>query len=293
MDSADSFPVIVVSGMSGAGKSTALKVFEDLRFFCVDGLPASMLPRLVKLFKGNDITYRGLVLGMDLRQKNFVEEWSQTRNELVEKGINPALIFLESRLPELVRRFATTRRPHPLESKAIGLEQALEEEKIILNPLRNEADLIIDTTHFSIHDLRRKIQEKWVFLTEKGSGLRVHVMSFGFKYDVPTEADMVMDLRFLPNPYFEPELRPLSGKDKSILNYVLGKEPGSVFIDKYLNFLKYILPLYEEEGRYRLTLAMGCTGGRHRSVAVAETIYADLSSCGYSVSIEHKHIDLD
>lgn len=293
MENADSFPVIVVSGMSGAGKSTALKVFEDLRFFCVDGLPASMLPRLVKLFKGKDRSYRGLVLGMDLRQMDFVEEWSATRNELVSKGINPGLIFLESRLPELVRRFATTRRPHPLESKAIGLEQALEEEKELLNPLRNEADLIIDTTHFSIHDLRRKIQEKWAVLTDKCSGLRVHVMSFGFKYDVPTEADMVMDLRFLPNPYFDLQLRPLSGKDQAIASYVLGGEPGSVFIEKYLDFLKYILPLYEEEGRYRLTIAVGCTGGRHRSVAVAESIYNTLKRSGYSVSIEHKHIDLD
>lgn len=293
MESDDSFPVIVVSGMSGAGKSTALKVFEDLRFFCVDGLPASMLPRLVKLFKGKDRSYRGLVLGMDLRQKDFIEEWLATRDELTAKGISPGLVFLESRLPELVRRFATTRRPHPLESKDLGLEQALEEEKILLNPLRSEADVIIDTTHFSIHDLRRKIQEKWAVLTEKCSGLRVHVMSFGFKYDVPTEADMVMDLRFLPNPYFDPKLRPLSGKDDLIAQYVLGNEPGSVFIEKYLDFLKYILPLYEEEGRYRLTIAVGCTGGRHRSVAVAEAIFNSLRQDGYSVSIEHKHIDLD
>ncbi len=293
MDIADSFPVIVVSGMSGAGKSTALKVFEDLRFFCVDGLPASMLPRLVKLFKGKDRSYRGLVLGMDLRQKDFVDEWLSTRDELVAKGINPGLIFLESRLPELVRRFATTRRPHPLESKDLGLEQALEEEKSLLDPLRSEADLIIDTTHFSIHDLRRKIQEKWSVLTEKCSGLRVHVMSFGFKYDVPTEADMVMDLRFLPNPHFDRSLRPLSGKDEAISKYVLGGEPGSVFIEKYLDFLNYILPLYEDEGRYRLTIAVGCTGGRHRSVAVAERIFSSLHENGYTVSIEHKHIELD
>ncbi|CCO24251.1 RNase adapter RapZ [Maridesulfovibrio hydrothermalis] len=292
MDSTDSFPVIIVSGLSGAGKSTVLKVFEDLRFFCVDGLPASMLPRLVKLFTGRDRMYRGLVLGMDLRQMDFVDQWEHTCAELTEEGITPSLLFLECRLPELVRRFATTRRPHPLESKKLGLEQALEEEKELLTPLREEADLVIDTTTYSIHDLRRSIQDKWSELTEKSSGLRVHVMSFGFKHDVPTEADMVMDLRFLPNPYFDIELRPLSGKDSAISKYVLGSEPGSIFIEKYLDFLQYILPLYEDEGRYRLTIAVGCTGGRHRSVAVAERVFATLKDNGYSATLEHKHIHL-
>lgn len=293
MDSADSFPVIVVSGLSGAGKSTVLKVFEDLRFFCVDGLPASMLAKLVELFKGKDDSYRGLVLGMDLRQLDFVEEWKSTCAQLGSDGVSPSLIFLEARLPELVRRYATTRRPHPLESKKLGLEQALEEEKELLEPLRNAADLVIDTTTYSIHDLRRRIQEKWSELTENASGLRVNVISFGFKHDVPTEADMVMDLRFLPNPYFDEKLRPLSGKDKAISDYVLGSETGSVFIEKYLDFLQYILPLYEAEGRYRLTIAVGCTGGRHRSVAVAERIFATLKSSGYSTSLEHKHINFE
>lgn len=191
-----------------------------------------------------------------------------------------------------MRRFATTRRPHPLESKQIGLEQALEEEKALLHPLRTQADLVIDTTTYSIHDLRRRIQEKWSELTEKSSGLRVHVMSFGFKHDVPSVADMVMDLRFLPNPYFDLNLRSLSGQDKAISDFVLGTEPGSIFIEKYLDFLQYVLPLYEAEGRYRLTIAVGCTGGRHRSVATAERIFATLKDNGYSVSLEHKHIHL-
>ncbi|HAS87962.1 MAG TPA: RNase adapter RapZ [Desulfovibrio sp.] len=264
----DSFPVIVVSGLSGAGKSTVLKVFEDLRFFCVDGLPASMLPRLVELFNTRDNGYRGIVLGMDLRQLEFSVDWEATREELTSKGYRPSILYLEARLPELVRRYATTRRLHPLESRDIGLEQALEREKEALGEVRNQADLVIDTTTYSIHDLRRRIQEKWAELSEKTRGLRVHVMSFGFKHDVPTAADMVMDLRFLPNPYFEEELRPLSGQDKAISNYVLDTEPGSVFIEKYLDFLQYVLPLYEAEGRYRLTIALGCTGGRHRSVAV-------------------------
>lgn len=288
----DSFPVIVVTGLSGAGKSTVLKVFEDLRFFCVDGLPAGMLPRLVDLFCTRDNMYRGLVLGMDLRQLEFSSDWEATREELTKRGFCPSILFLEARLPELVRRYATTRRLHPLESRDFGLEQALEKEKEALDTVRQQADLVIDTTTYSIHDLRRRIQEKWAELSEKSSGLRVHVMSFGFKHDVPTAADMVMDLRFLPNPYFEPELRPLSGQDKVISDYVLGTEPGSVFIEKYLDFLQYVLPLYEAEGRYRLTIAVGCTGGRHRSVATAERVFATLKDSGYSVSLEHKHIHL-
>ncbi|WP_027721904.1 RNase adapter RapZ [Maridesulfovibrio zosterae] len=292
MENIDSFPVIVVSGLSGAGKSTVLKVFEDLRFFCVDGLPGSMLPRMVKMFSCQGGLYKGLVLGMDLRQMEFTEEWHTACEELARDGIKPSLLFLEARLPELVRRYATTRRLHPLESKQIGLEQALEEEKRLLEPLRTQADVVLDTTTYSIHDLRRRIQEKWSTLTEKSFGLRVHVMSFGFKHDVPTAADMVMDLRFLPNPYFDLNLRPLSGQDKAIADYVLDTEPGSIFIEKYLDFLQYVLPLYEEEGRYRLTIAVGCTGGRHRSVATAERIFATLKDNGYSVSLEHKHIHL-
>ncbi|WP_432738883.1 RNase adapter RapZ [Maridesulfovibrio sp. FT414] len=288
----DCFPVIVVTGLSGAGKSTVLKVFEDLRFFCVDGLPAGMLPRLVEIFNTRDNMYRGLVLGMDLRQLEFSSDWDTTREELKARGYCPSILFLEARLPELVRRYATTRRLHPLESKDIGLEQALEKEREILEAIRNQADLVIDTTTYSIHDLRRRIQEKWAELSEKASGLRVHVMSFGFKHDVPSAADIVMDLRFLPNPYFDPELRPLSGQDKAIADFVLGSEPGSVFIEKYLDFLQYVLPLYEAEGRYRLTIAVGCTGGRHRSVATAERIFASLKDNGYSVSLEHKHIHL-
>ncbi|WP_147821378.1 RNase adapter RapZ [Salidesulfovibrio onnuriiensis] len=286
------FPVIVVTGLSGSGKSTALRVFEDLGYFCVDGMPVGMLPKLAEMFQQKDSKHRGLVLGMDLRQDDFIEEWEQAMAELDAVNLEVQVLFLECRLETLVTRYATTRRPHPLESIDIGLEQALEKEKTLLDPIRKVSALVLDTTDYSIHDLRRIVQEKWADLEEQGRSMRVHVVTFGFKYGVPLEADLVFDLRFLPNPYFDESLREMSGKDEAVAKYVLGQEPGITFKTKFLDFLTYMLPLYAQEGRYRMTVAIGCTGGRHRSVSVAEEVYQKLKSDGYSVAIEHRHLEL-
>lgn len=286
------FPVVIVTGLSGSGKSTALKVFEDLGFFCIDGLPSEMSPKIADLILKFDTKYRGLALGMDLRQFEFVDGWEQALADFADLGIAPQVLFLEAKMGELVRRYATTRRPHPLESRNLGLEQALEQEKELLAPVRSGAALVLDTSDYSIHDLRRVIQTKWSAIEEAGRGMRVHIITFGFKYGVPSEADLVFDLRFLPNPYFVKELRPLSGKDKAIADYVLGSEVGREFEHRFLDFMTYLLPLYADEGRYRITLALGCTGGRHRSVSVAESALATLKKKGYAVSIEHRHMEL-
>jgi len=288
----EAFPVVVVTGLSGAGKSTALNVFEDLGYFCVDGLPAAMLPKLVALFMGKDSRHRGLALGMDLRQHDFLDQWNEALQELSAKGVFVRVLFVEAKDASLMRRYATTRRPHPLESASLGLEQALTRERAMLSPLRKDAELVIDTSEYSIHDLRRMIQERFLSAEGKGQGMRVHVISFGFKYGVPAEADLVFDLRFLPNPYFVPELKPLSGKDQAVADYVFKAEPGLTFQRKLQDFLLYLLPLYAAEGRYRIALAVGCTGGRHRSVAMAEQLLATLRDSGYSVTLEHRHFDL-
>lgn len=292
MESIAIFPVVVVTGLSGSGKSTALKVFEDLGFFCIDGLPAGMSAKIAELILQQDSKYRGLVLGMDMRQLEFTDSWNEALAELSAIGIVPQVLFLEAKQSELVRRYATTRRMHPLESQALGLEQALEKERDLLNVVRKKADLVLDTTDYSIHDLRRVIQEKWTALEELGTGMRVHIITFGFKYGVPTEADFVFDLRFLPNPYFDKSLRKLSGLDSAIQDYVLGSEVGEGFNTRFLDFITYMLPLYADEGRYRITLALGCTGGRHRSVSVAESVLATLKEKGYAVTIEHRHMEL-
>nr|WP_321514264.1 RNase adapter RapZ [uncultured Pseudodesulfovibrio sp.] len=292
MTPANSFPVVIVTGLSGSGKSTALKVFEDLGFFCIDGLPSEMSPKITDLILKFDSKYRGLALGMDLRQLEFVDGWDQALRDFNTLGITPQVLFIEARMNELVRRYATTRRPHPLESRNLGLEQALDQEKSLLEPVRSGAALVLDTTNYSIHDLRRVIQTKWSAIEEVGRGMRVHLISFGFKYGVPSEADLVFDLRFLPNPYFDEKLRSLSGMDKSIAQFVVGSDVGSEFNTRFLDFLSYMLPLYADEGRYRITLALGCTGGRHRSVAVGESVLATLKKKGYTVSIEHRHMEL-
>jgi UPF0042 nucleotide-binding protein len=288
----NTFPVIVVTGISGSGKSTALRVFEDLGFFCIDGLPSGMSAKIAELIFKQDSKYRGLALGMDMRQPEFLEGWDSALDELKAMGIRPQVLFLEARLNELMRRYATTRRPHPLESQSLGLEQALEQEKSLLSAIRSNAELVLDTSDYSVHDLRRVIQTKWSAIEELGRGMRVHIITFGFKYGVPSEADFVFDLRFLPNPYFVESLRTGSGMDKSVSDYVLGSEVGTEFNKKFLDFLTYVLPLYADEGRYRITLALGCTGGRHRSVSVAESVLATLKKKGYAVTIEHRHMEL-
>ncbi|MDO9630606.1 MAG: RNase adapter RapZ [Humidesulfovibrio sp.] len=292
MSTPEAFPVVVVTGLSGAGKSTALNVFEDLGYFCVDGLPAAMLPKLVSLFLGQDSKHRGLALGMDLRQHDFLDQWNDALQALSASGIYVRVLFVEAKDATLMRRYATTRRPHPLESTSLGLEQALTKERAMLSPLRKDAELVIDTSEYSIHDLRRMVQERFASAVSTGQGMRVHVISFGFKYGVPAEADLVFDLRFLPNPYFVPELRPLSGKDQAVADYVYKSEPGLTFQQKLQDFLLYLLPLYSAEGRYRIALAVGCTGGRHRSVAMAEHLLATLRDRGYAVTLEHRHFDL-
>lgn len=288
----DSFSVVVVTGLSGSGKSTALNVFEDLGYFCVDGLPAAMLPKLVSLFLGKDSKHRGLALGMDLRQEDFLEQWNDAVQELAVRGILVRVLFVEAKPAALMRRYATTRRPHPLESGELGLEQALAKERAMLAPLRKDAELVLDTSEYSIHDLRRMVQERFSAKVHAGQGMRVHVISFGFKYGVPAEADLVFDLRFLPNPYFVPELRPMSGKDAPVADYVFQSEPGQTFKNKLQEFLLYLLPLYAAEGRYRVAVAIGCTGGRHRSVAMSELLSTTLRDSGYSVTLEHRHFDL-
>ena len=292
MTSTNPFPVVIVTGLSGSGKSTALKVFEDLGFFCIDGLPSEMSAKLAELILSFDTKYRGLALGMDLRQFEFVDGWSKALEGFAELGITPQVLFLEAKMAELVRRYATTRRPHPLECRNLGLEQALETEKQLLEPVRLGAGLVLDTTDYSIHDLRRVIQTKWSSLEDVGLGMRVHIITFGFKYGVPSEADLVFDLRFLPNPYFDKSLRSMSGLDKAVSDYVLGSPTGEGFIKRFRDFMLYILPLYADEGRYRITLALGCTGGRHRSVSVAESVLATLKEKGYTVTIEHRHMEL-
>lgn len=287
------FQIIIVSGRSGAGKSTVLKVFEDLRFFTIDGLPVHLAVDMVRVLDAESLSsYRGIVLGMDLRQSDFVHDFATAMNALNSFGVTPTILFIEAETSVLMQRYATTRRPHPLENEGMGLEQALCEEARRLEDVRRAADLVIDTTTYSIHELRRDIQRRWNSLEGRIRALKVNVISFGFKYGVPKEADIVFDLRFLPNPFLDDALRPFSGQEARVAEYVFQTEAASTFRDRFIEFIQYVLPLYEAEGRYRLTIATGCTGGRHRSVATAEALVNALRKADYCVTIEHRHLEL-
>lgn len=287
------FQVFFVTGLSGAGKSTVLNVFEDMGYFTLEGLPASLIPQVSDVLNQENLQgFRGLAIGLNLYTQTEVRSLEQALVSLRQKDVFPSIIFMEAKNSVLMQRYATTRRPHPLAREGLGLEQAIDMEKLRLAVFKDLADLVIDSSSFSIHDLRRTIQKKWELLRENAHGLKVHLISFGFKYGTPSEADMVFDLRFLPNPYFVPELKALSGLDAPIAEYVLGQEPGASYLPKLKDFLLYQLPLFESEGRYRLTVAIGCTGGRHRSVAVTQAISGMLLDNGYAVSTEHRHLEL-
>lgn len=287
------FPVIFVTGLSGAGKSTVLNVFEDMRFFTMDGLPASVLVTATQALTKESLgDFRGLVIGVNLLHPSAISLYNEALAELNKQGIFPGVLFVEAKPSVIMQRYATTRRPHPLQSEGLGLEQALEAEHERLSLLKEKAELVIDTSGYSIHDLRRTIQKKWATLRERSHALKVHLISFGFKYGTPAEADMVFDLRFLPNPYFIPELKPMSGLDAPVTDFLLKKDPGMAFMSKLTDFLLYLLPLFENEGRYRITIAIGCTGGRHRSVAVTQALAEALKRCDFSITTEHRHLEL-
>lgn len=288
-------PIIVVAGLSGSGKSTVLQVFEDMNYFKVDGLPPELLAATVEVLNHDALArYKGIVLGTDLRQETFAEDFHKAMSSLFDVGQPVSVLFVEARPDVLIRRYATTRRPHPLEREGITLEASILEERRRLLPIREAASFVIDTSTFSIHDLRRMLQKKWRRPSAEARlrALRVCLISFGFKYGLPADAEMIFDLRMLQNPHFDPALRPLSGKDERVAKYVLDQEPGREFYERLLEFIEKTLPLFEKEGRYRVAIGLGCTGGRHRSVAVAEAIGHALKKLDYPVTIEHRHMDL-
>lgn len=291
--SSNTFPVVIITGLSGSGKSTALSVMEDMGFFAVDGLPAAFAPQMLEMILRLDLSrYAGVAFGMDLRQSDFLHDFEKTLDDLKKQSFSPYILFFEAKPDILLKRYATTRRPHPLEKEGLGLEQSISQEQKSLSRLRKKADLVLDTSTYSNHDLRRVLQKKWNEVKKIGNNLRVHLISFGFKYGTPSEADMVFDLRFLPNPYFIDALRPLSGMDKPVADFVLEHDPGKEFLARLEDFLGYVLKQYEAEGRFRLTIAIGCTGGRHRSVAISEALARALGEAGYHLSLEHRHFSL-
>jgi len=282
--------IIIITGLSGSGKSTAINTLEDAGYFCVDNLPVLLLPKFLELRSGSVSEVQKLAFGMDLRQKEFVKNYQEVFSMLRKEGYHLVMLFLESSEEVLVKRFSETRRHHPISGKK-NLLDSIRSEKEQLRGLKEIADKIIDTSDLTVHQLKDVIL-KQVEQGIKGERMRIAVVSFGFKYGVPLEADLLIDVRFIPNPYFIPELKQLDGKDDRVRRFVMKWRETREFLEKYLSLLEYLIPLYEKEGKSYLTIAIGCTGGRHRSVTIAEEIFEHLKAQKGEVALHHRDTEL-
>lgn len=280
--------VAVVSGLSGAGRSTAAKVLEDLGWFVVDNLPPELVATMVELGAQSQGAVTRVAVVMDVRSRAFTEDLAAVIKDLDARGYRPKVLFLEATDAVLIRRFEQVRRSHPLQGDG-RLADGIAAERRLLAPLRDEADLVLDTTGLSVHQLRAKIEH--AFGGDAAARTRVTVLSFGYKYGLPMDADLVVDMRFLPNPFWIPELRELPGTEPDVRNYVLSQEGAEEFLDRYHQLLRMISGGYRREGKRYLTVAVGCTGGKHRSVAIGEELAARLAAeDGLTVKVVHRDL---
>ena len=279
--------IVVVTGLSGAGRSTALRVLEDAGFFCVDNLPPALVQELLTLI-GRDGNLERVGLGIDVRTGAFLSGVEETLQALEDSGQRVEVVFLDCSDDVLVRRFSETRRPHALAPTG-DLQAAISSERQRLAGLRDRADVVIDTTELNVHDLRRRLIE-YIGRDPTGASMVVRLVSFGFKYGIPTHADLVFDLRFLPNPHFVDALRPQTGMDPDVATYVLEAAETRELLLHLGPLLDYALPRYALEGKAYLTIALGCTGGRHRSVALAEELGRQLKN-KHEVVVSHRDVD--
>jgi UPF0042 nucleotide-binding protein len=276
--------LVILTGLSGSGKASALKAFEDLGFYAVDNMPLDLLPRFAELV-AQSVEISRAALVVDIREGQRLERFPSTLKE-VRRRLSTTVIYLEASKAALVRRFSETRRPHPLgREEMVG--GAIQAERKLLDPIRNVADIIIDTTNFNVHELRAYIQNQFERESD-GRGLLVSSVSFGYKNGVPLEADLVFDVRFLPNPHFVPEFRNLTGRHPKVIAYVRQFPQTQQFLDRVTDMLLFLLPHYIHEGKSYLTVAFGCTGGQHRSVMIAEEIRKRLAKEGYRVKTSHR-----
>ncbi len=276
--------LLIVSGLSGAGKSVAIKACEDIGFYCVDNLPTALIPTFVDLAVQSQIEWVGL--GIDVRERTFLDGLSDVLASLTEQGHEVDVLFLEARDDVLIQRYSETRRKHPQANGGTVL-QGITAERNLLHHLRHAANRVVDTSDLNVHELRSIIHTAYRS-EDHPERMHVFVSSFGFKYGVPTNTDLVFDVRFLPNPHFVADLRPQTGQNPEVAQYVIETPDGQLFMQHLQDFLSALLPLYEREGKSYLTISLGCTGGRHRSVATSEAIAHYLQQLGYWVTCQHR-----
>ncbi|SHG82131.1 UPF0042 nucleotide-binding protein [Jatrophihabitans endophyticus] len=286
---AGALETVIITGLSGAGRSTAAKCFEDLGFFVVDNLPPELIGTLVDLGSRSQGAVTRLAVVMDVRGRAFSKDLRGTIRGM-PRTLRPRVLFLEAGSDVLVRRFESVRRAHPLQGGG-RLVDGINAERELLAGLRDDADLVIDTSNRSVHDLRRAIESAFTGpASDDALALRATVLSFGFKYGLPVDADMVVDVRFLPNPHWIPELRDLTGQDEEVSDYVLGQEGATEFLDSYTDLLRIVGAGYRRESKRFLTLAVGCTGGKHRSVAMSRQLAARLDAMGVRTHVVHRDL---
>jgi UPF0042 nucleotide-binding protein len=279
---------VVVTGLSGSGKSTALRVLEDLEFYCVDNLPVALLPRFVELWESSREEVHRVALGIDARERLFLGDFQSAFDEIRRAGVRLEVMYLEASDEVLVRRFSETRRPHPA---AVGgtVEDGIRKEREALRELRALADRIVDTSALTVHELRAALRD--MLARDAAPTLTVSLVSFGYKYGLPTDADLAFDCRFLPNPFFVEELRPKTGLDPAVATYVLDRDDTRELLAHVQGLLLFAIPRYQREGKSYLTIAIGCTGGRHRSVTLVEELRTRLERAGVRTLVRHRDIE--
>jgi len=287
MTEVDHLELVIITGMSGAGKTVAIQSFEDMGYFCIDNMPPSLIPKFWELIKESGKVTK-IALVVDLRSRSFFEEIQSMLIDIENTNfIDTRMLFLDASDNELVSRYKETRRAHPLAMDGL-ITEGIRKERAILDDLKTRASIVIDTTTLTPRQLREKINQE--FRASHETGFRIEILSFGFKYGLPIDADIVMDVRFLPNPHYIPELRPLTGKDEPVYEYVMSFPETEEFYQQFSTLLQTIMPGYVKEGKSSLTVAIGCTGGQHRSVALSERIGAVLAE-DYRVNITHRDKD--
>jgi UPF0042 nucleotide-binding protein len=281
--------LIIVTGVSGSGRVSAMRVLEDLGFYCVDNLPVALAPTVARLARERDPAIANVALGIDARERIFFPLWPQVLDELERGGFIPEIIFLDASDEVLSRRYSESRRPHPMAQSGASVADSIRRERLALAEMRERATRIIDTTTLTVHELREVVTAA-VLRAANGVRMAIALVSFGYKYGQPVGLDLVLDVRFIPNPFFVPELRPLTGLDSRVAEYVMQHPEARRFIEEIDHLLEFLLPLYQREGKSYLTIGLGCTGGRHRSPALVRELQKRLASSGFEAVVRDHDI---
>lgn len=286
---ADGLDIVVITGLSGSGKSVAIRALEDNGFFCIDNLPVVLIPKFIEICQGYGEGIQRIGLGIDLREGRFFQSWPEVLAGLRAAGHRVEVLFLDAADEVLLSRFSETRRPHPLADDG-SVQDGIARERKALEGMRAVADKVVDTSHFTVHDLKKEIEQHYNHLVSPRR-MSLFFTSFGYKYGIPHDTDIILDVRFLPNPFFVNELRAKSGLELEVREFVMKRDETLTFLDRLYSLLEFILPQYVREGKSTLTIALGCTGGKHRSVVVVEELKKRLDGERFRIHIKHRDID--